>query len=312
MIDTIGLNFFHVIIPEDIYSTWPIGGYRRKGKYINKWHCQTIYLLNSAPIKYTYYLYSRLLKIEFSLPHVIYGNNIQMIDNIKDAIDIANSKLPVIPGVPSVDLWTGIIYRLDPCYNHQVGELVPYYIDALQSLEYSHRKTGPYTTQGVQYNNKQVSTKFYNKEKKCGNPAAYENLRQEITFRREKVKEFKGKKKTTLDDITPDLLIQALENDLSELNLLGRSIGTADTTLSQLCKTEGEDAGIYYYGLLHANLSLTKERLISATKLHPRSMDRRLKKIVDAGIPLTITKHIEPLPPLVIDRDCIGDDEFKS
>jgi hypothetical protein len=193
-----------------------------------------------------------------------------------------------------------------------VGELVSYFIDALQSLEYSRRQTGPYTTQGAQYWNKQVCSKFYGKEKESGSTAAYGILRQEITLRREKVKKLTGRKKPTLHDLTPDLLFQALEDDLKELHLLGRSIGTADTTLSHLCESEGELAGIFYYGLLHSGVTLTKERLISATKSHQRSMDRRLKKIVDAGIPLSITKHIEPLPPLVIDRNCIGDAESKS
>ena len=312
MIDTIGLNFLHVNIPESCYSEWPDAGHKRKTSYINKWYRQTIYMLNSAPITFIYFSITRQLKIEFSLPHVIYGSNIQMIDNITELIDVASSKLPTITGVPNVDLWNGALYRLDVCYNHQVGELVPYYVDALQPLEFSHRKTKPYTSQGVQYQSKSVTSKFYNKEKESSNSAAWGILRQETTLRREKIKKMTDKKNPTLHDLTPDLLFQALEDDLNTLDLLGRSIGTADTTLSQLCKSEGELAGIFYYGLLHADVSLTKDRLNSATMSHPRSLNRRLKKIVDAGMPLTITKHIEPLPPLVIDRNCIGSEISKS
>ena len=88
----------------------------------------------------------------------------------------------IVTGIPKVNLWFGILARLDVCYNHKVGELVPYYIDALQSLEYSRRKTGPWTTEGVQYKNKQMSTKFYDKEKESGNSEAYGILRQETTL----------------------------------------------------------------------------------------------------------------------------------
>lgn len=36
------------------------------------------------------------------------------------------------------------------------------------------------------------------------------------------------------------------------------------------------------------------------TDTHPRSLDRKLRKIVHTGIPLTLTDREEPLPPLVI------------
>ena len=40
MIDTLVLNFFGIFIPKSIYSMWPVGGYRTRGKYISKWYSQ--------------------------------------------------------------------------------------------------------------------------------------------------------------------------------------------------------------------------------------------------------------------------------
>ena len=132
---------------------------------------------NGTSIRCTYhprsYKGQPLLLIEFSLPKLLYGNNCTMLVDIEKGIDKANEALFDVPGFPVLDLQDAIINRLDVCYNHQVENLVPYFIKALQYLEFPRRKTKPYTTEGVQYYNKQKSTKFYDKQKECGDPAAH-------------------------------------------------------------------------------------------------------------------------------------------
>jgi len=46
----------------------------------------------------------------------------------------------------------------------------------------------------------------------------------------------------------------------------------------------------------------TRKRITKESEMHPRSIDRKLKKIVDTGIPLTLTDREEPLPPLKLEE----------
>ena len=109
----------------------------------------------------------------------------------------------------------------------------------MQSLEYSRRRTLPYTSEGVMFKNGQKVTKFYNKEKERmyekdfeGAQAAQGILRQETGVRKKAIKKLVGKNEPTLRDVNVNLLIDILENDLQELGLLGHSIGIVDTTSS--------------------------------------------------------------------------------
>ena len=100
-------------------------------------------------------------------------------------------------------------------------------------------------------------------------------------------------------DISKEFVVQ-LQSDLAKLRLLGNSIATRDTALKALCSVYGEYAGTYYYGLLIRKMNKSKKEIVADTDMHPRSLDRKLRKIVDAGLPLTLTDHEEPLPPLEI------------
>ena len=91
------------------------------------------------------------------------------------------------------------------------------------------------------------------------------------------------------------------EDDLAKLRLKDNVIATKDTAIKMLCEKHGTEAGIYYYGLLVSRLCKSKKRISQETQLHPRSLDRRLRKIVDSGISPTLTNREEPLPPLTID-----------
>ena len=274
-------------------------------------HWSTKYRLNatldnSAVIKCTYYQYSfdrmPLLVLDFSIPKVCLGNNFTIVEDKDVTIKKINQILTEIKGLPILDFNFAVINQVDFCYLHQVGDLVPHYIYALQQLEYSYRTTFAYSSEGVAFKNKQKGrhSKFYDKEKETGSPAAHGILKQELTRTLSDIQKLTGKKKPPIDDITIELQLQALVDDLKNLNIYGRSIGTRDSTLEHLCKVYGEYAGTYYYGLLHAKTSLPKDMLPSITGMHPRSLGRRIQKIVEAEIPPTLTEHLHPLPPLVI------------
>jgi hypothetical protein len=256
-------------------------------------------------IKYTFYPLgydlNPLLTVELSLPKLIYGNNHQMLGSIDSTIKLANMNLNLVPHAPLLDLSEGILIRLDLCYNHQVGDAVNDYIRALSNLDYPHRRTKYHRYEGVEYRAKHITTKFYNKQRESGSQDAYGILRQETSLLEPKdIQKFLGKRKPTLIDINYDLVSDYLQNDLRKLNLLDNSIATRDTALEKLTQANGNMAGIFYYGLLLSKLDKSKKQIIQQTNIHPRSLDRKLRNIVDDGIPLTLTDREEPLPSLTI------------
>jgi hypothetical protein len=314
MIDTICVQY-PIQIAKEFLSTWGYEKKENKGGYSSLYRLVFI-IQNGCCITYRFiprtFLGYPLLQVEFSLPHLVYGDNTNLISDLEGAINQANRLLPDIPGIPYIDLWIGLLYRLDICYNFQVGELVPYYIRALFPLKFPRRYTRPYSDQGVQYGNNQAALKLYDKEKWYVNkkmpinPDAQGVLRLEVTLRKAAIKRLTGTKYPSLHDISIELALDALESELRRLGLLDRAIGTYNTTLSRLCERYGTDAGFCYFGALAANVEYpNREMIISASGIHPRTLDRRLKKILAAGIPLTMTKTDEPLPPLTIDRDMV-------
>jgi hypothetical protein len=306
MLDTVSVGFPLSVDNADLEiwdkKTTDEAGGKRYSKYI-----RNVELDNRAKIKFCYFpvSFTRFphLLVEMSIPNVINGNNIEPIFDLNYINSFLNETLDSIPGVPHLDISEGVLSRIDVFYNHQCDDLVPYYIKALQSLEYSHRRTLPYTRQGVRYCSKQVTTKFYDKELECGNSAAKGILRQETSMRKKAILRYIGIKKPTLFDLNSDNLSEILEKDLQRLKIFNCSIGTVNTLPLRLCQEYGEYAGLYHLGLLMLQEEMNKEYLPSVIGVHPRTLDRRIKNFVDAGIPPTITNAKEPLPPLTIDRE---------
>jgi hypothetical protein len=239
--------------------------------------------------------------IELSLPKAVFGNNYYMVHDIEEAISCVNKLLSSDPFIPKVDIGEGILLRFDPCYNHMVGELVPYYVNAIASLDYPHRRTKHHRNEGAEFRSKHTTTKFYNKQRETVDPNAFGILRQETTFLTSKrISSIFGKKHPTLRDITPDLISSILISDLSHLKLNGNSIADRDTALSTLTNKYGSFAGMYYWGVLKARIEKSNQSITSENKMHPRSLNRRIKAITDAGIAPTLTDYSEPLPPLEI------------
>jgi hypothetical protein len=303
MIDTIRVKF-PIYPTDDQLKAWTRQTTRsttgEKTKYIYN------PILDETVLRFTYlpadYQGHPMLTVEFSLPKLIFDNNYQMLQSADGAGKIANIQLAAVPHIPKLDLLEGILIRLDICYNHQVGDAVDDYLNALGKLDYPHRRTKYHNHEGVEYKAKHKTTKFYNKEYESGCKEAFGILRQEITMLTGKnVQEFLHKPRPTLLDVSRDLVVAELKSDLETLGLLNNSIGNRETALQRLCDENGELAGVYYLGLLVNKMSKSKKRIAQETKLHPRSLDRRLRKIVDAGIPLTLTDREEPLPPLDID-----------
>ena len=262
-------------------------------------------VIDNTALRFTYFPFAYdskpMLTLEVSLPKLIFDNNYQMLGSIDGTIKIGNLVLNDIPFIPKLDLAEGILIRLDMCYNHQVGDTVEDYIKAMGNLDYPHRRTKHHRYEGVEYRAKHKTTKFYNKEHESGYKEAHGILRQEITLMNGKdVQKILGKSKPTLLDVSCEKVVEELNSDLAKLGLLNNSIGNQNTTLKLLCETYGDDAGIYYFGLLVSKIDKSRKQIKQSLQTHPRSLDRKLKKIVDTGIPLTLTDREEPLPPLTI------------
>jgi len=236
-----------------------------------------------------------------SLPKLIFGNNYQEITNVENAMIVANSILEKVPYAPDLNLADGVLLRLDLCHNHQVGDAVDDFINAMGNLEFPHRRTKSHRGEGVEFRSKHKTTKFYNKERESGFVEAHGILRQETTLLDPRdIQKLLKCSAPTLLDLSNQVIADVLKDDLAKLNLLNNSIANRNIALQALCSVYGYDAGIYYFGLLTSKLDKTKKQLLNETKMHPRSLDNKLRKIKEAGIPLTLTDREEPLPPLTI------------
>lgn len=256
--------------------------------------------------RYTYYPMgydgTPILILEFSLPKLIFGNNFQEITNVENAMIKANTILENVPFAPEVNIADGVLIRLDCCHNHQVGDAVDDFINAIGNLEYPHRRTKYHRGEGVEFRAKHKTTKFYNKERESGFVEAHGILRHETTMLDPKdIQKLCKCPAPTLLDLSNQRIADVLKDDLSKLGLLNNSIADRNTALQALCSEYGDNAGIYYYGLLVSKLDKTKKQIVQKSKMHPRSLDRKLQKIKQAGIPLSLTDQNEPLPPLTID-----------
>jgi hypothetical protein len=263
-------------------------------------------VVNDTVCRFTYYPQDYkgrpLLTLELSLPKIFFGYNYKMLESIPDTITAVNVKLETVPHIPRLDLAEGTLIRLDMCYNHQVGDAVDDYIKALGNLDYPHRRTKAHRYEGVEFRAKHKTTKFYNKERESGYSEARGILRQELTFINGRdIQRLFGVNHPTLLNVTKEKVTLNMKNELDIIGLLGNSIATRDTALKSLCQTHGKEAGIYYFGLLISKADKSKKQVEQDTSTHPRSLDRKLRKIREAGIPLTLTDREEPLPPLVID-----------
>ena len=303
MLDTIRVKFPIRPTEEQLKQWWTLRTTKTQTGEKNYYIYNPV--VRDTTLRFTYYPVaydnSEILTLEMSLPKLILGNNYQMLESIDEAIKMANIILPNIPHVPILDLSEGILIRLDMCYNHQVGDAVDDYIKALGNLDYPHRRTKHHRFEGVEYRAKHKTTKFYNKEHESGFIEAHGILRQEITLIKGKdIQLLLHNPKPTLLNVSPEQIADELKNELATLGLLNNSIANQDTALKRLCEVYGNLAGVYYHGILTSKANKSKKRIVKETKMHPRSLDRKLKKIVEADIPLTFTDREEPLPPLKI------------
>jgi hypothetical protein len=263
---------------------------------------------SGVPLRATYRRESRQgpdqFLIEVSLPRVLYGNNwrpipdIESATNALDELTAANSALPTLP--PTIKMY---VSRLDVCYNYAVGELLPYYIEALSRLDSPRRTTVRFNAQTVEYRAKSAKSKFYDKFAECGDPGAQGLLRHEITFQHgTELKQALGiRYPASLQQLTDNhILCDFIERDLSRLGILHKPFATMNTAAAKLIGQLGQNPGSRRYTILSLRQRRSKEQIMLELGIDRNTLNRYLADVRKSGVPLALSEAEEELPPLEV------------
>jgi hypothetical protein len=242
--------------------------------------------------------------MEFSWSKLLLGNNHQMIPDMPWAIEATDRLFAQAPGFPILpSIADMLLSRLDVCYNYFVGPLLPDYIAALSVLDYPHRNTRRINSQTVDFGNKSVNCKFYDKYEECGHEDAIGLLRHEATLQRSST--IRAALHLTgpigLLDITPERCKGLLETDHTRLGILGRPFGSFNTALQALMDAYGPARATRLFGMLTLYQQYDRSEIAAKLGQSRNFVNRSLLDIRRAGIPLALTKSEYPLPPLEVE-----------
>jgi len=242
-----------------------------------------------------------LLLFEMSLPKLVYGDNIHMISSPSSAIEEAHRVIGQYPYIPRVDLNQGILYRMDLCFNLQVGVRVLEWIRQLYKLEYPRRKTKPYyPSQGVQYYSRKASLSFYGKEAETRDSDAHGILRMEASWRdKNRIGKLVGKPLSTIGDFTSKVVVSLLNAELEKLGIRDRAPVDSLATLRILTEKYGSEQGVRLYGHLNAR-QIASNKEMKAMGILKQTISRSQNQIRDAGLSMCIAENEVALPMLVI------------
>jgi transcriptional regulator with XRE-family HTH domain len=244
------------------------------------------------------------LLIEFSLPKLVIGNNWEMVWDLPAALHRLDSILPECPALPPLPPSAEIaLSRLDICYNHEVGDLLPHYIEALFRLDHARRTVARFNTETVEFRAKSVKTKFYDKHAESQGQAPQGLLRQEITLHRSAAikRALRTSERVFLGSLTIPRLKEVLDRNLDTLTLSDRCLLTPDLSCQILTDHYGSNRGLRLFGVLTAFQTLGRQELADRLGITRASVSRLLRDIKKAGLSLTQTRQEAPLPPLTIE-----------
>jgi hypothetical protein len=258
--------------------------------------------------------YDPLLIYQFSLPKFVYGNNILEVLDQQEMIEKSNQLLNFLSFLPSVDVSKGMIYRIDLVCNYQVGDLLPIYKKAFAMLHYPHRVTKPYDG-GTLYPSTEDSCCFYDKElevSKTKQKSEYDflfdpNLAQGI-WRHERrlhnprlIQEITLKRCPTILDFPKERIVQLLTQDLERLKVKEQTISGQDIALNKLTKMWGASTADSLLGFMLRNQGLDMEEARKNYKLGRKAIERKFKKVRDAGVSLVLEDNQIEIPPLTVE-----------
>lgn len=312
MIDTIGVRF-EAEIPEKQLKKWICTEVIVPGGPASREYKLDLVTARGANIRLMYAPAGKKYKkpsirVTCSLPKVLYGSNIHMIlgdDDIKLAIQKISNKLNASYKVPELDISQGYLYRIDFCYNHQVGELINDYIQALFHITYPKRSTKPYHPhEGVQFYSKPTTTSFYNKFEESGKDEAAGILRQETSLRRgQNIKrQLNSENAVLLKDITVQMATTILQKDLKVLGIDNQVITSVPDAFVRLVEVHGTTKAYKLIGYMAARSVCTTDYIVRHGS-NKRTSRRYEKDIRQAGITIPLLNKFLMLPALKISLD---------
>jgi hypothetical protein len=308
MLDTTIVDYF-ISLNTNQLKNWRHTLTEEGDEYLENKYNKVGYLDNNAALSCIYYpsnpRYTKpRLSIQASLPKVLYGNNIEEItteDEIIEAIGRVNNYIGGVKWLPEIDFGAGRVWRIDPVYNHQVGQYVPEFIKALSLLWYPQRKTQPYLYEGVQFYSRSAITKFYDKQKESKSSKAIGILRHETEMNHGfYIKRINDQQSLTLREVTFPFLKKILRDDLEKLRLLHTTIVDKSTAQVLLIDKYGYRYGNTLFGHLQLRQNITREQLLLQAGISARTIREYDKHIMDAGISLSLADDHLALPPLEI------------
>ena len=325
MIDTVTLGFPNYTLSDDVlrefikmttlYPELPVlrpdsrvGLRKEKTKYNARFPVTDKY-----KVQVTYYPSDKFgnskpyLLLEFSIPMIVRGTNVFMVDDIIQAAFNVNKKInDALIGFPTIDILMGNVVRIDFCFNHYVGALVPQYLDILSKLPYSHREPTKYERATVSYKSKSHSTSFYDKQRESRSPLAHGVLRQEQRINRhDKLREL-VEKETGIDSAIlrdfcdPSFVQKILEKDLKELQVDQESIHRYNDAQDRLIQVYGSTRGDRLFGFLHHNQGLTNKEIMERRQISRETVSGNFLLIKRAGVSRALSDSVVDLPPLSI------------
>lgn len=241
--------------------------------------------------------------IELSLPKALFGNNWTMLEDLAPATDAADHWLQndeAMPELPSVADMS--VSRLDLCWNFQVGELLPYYIDALAKLDYARRTKARFNSQTVEFRIKTAKTKFYDKRAEAGEECPPGILRFEVTFHKaQAVKHALGTRKPVLfGQLDANVLHAVMARELNALGILGAPFATLNEAAARLRSRYGPNRGAYRFMVLQMAQTRDRDQIALELGISRNVVNEALADVRKAGLPLALSEAEASLPPLDI------------
>lgn len=308
MIDTVRLMLWQRISEELLEEHWQKRETSILGGVVATEYRHNRKPTDPLPLRATYRPQARSgeheLLIEFSLPKLVIGNNWEMVWDLPAALQRLDEILPQCPAFPPLPPSAEIaLSRLDICYNHQVGELLRQYIEALSRLDQAHRDVARFNTETVEFRSKSRKDKFYDKHAESKGEAPPGLLRQETTLHRSSAikRALNTDKRVFFGSLTPEVLKQVLDRELEMLSLSGHCLLAPDLSLQMLTDRYGPNRGLRLFGALTAFQTGDRQAIADLLGVKRNAVSRLLCDIKKAGLALTEANQEEPLPPLRID-----------
>ena len=308
MIDTISTKFRISPSPKQL-TDWVRKPTVIRGDLVKDQYIHNAVIQNGSTVKCKFIPIDKsgspLLIVEFSLPKVIYGDNVQLVTNLEEGVECANEKISQISLLPEINLWQGVLGRIDFCHNYQLGEDVGEYIDVISELNLSRRVRKCYQTSVYfESEKRRVVSKFYDKFAECGLPTARGILRQEISLiGTNRIEPKLGKKQPTLRDIDPKKIKEILEEDLYNLGLDKCQVIRRDDNMDICIKEFDKGKSLLMYGFLNfllTNQGKDRKWLAENLGVDISTISRYYSDLKKKGIAPAFSISCRTLPPLEI------------